>query len=271
VRAIAGGEERQFTTDGSGDWGYGLANIGCCSQVTVTRNRTELRPILSWSPDSKRLVTTKFDQRNVRLMHLLETKNPGPVLHSYRYALPGDSVIPRFDLHVFDVTSGKGVKIGWPTMDAVNTTCCWFTTDTVLKDVKWNRRAPAVLHGSRATMNPRGERRSLVASARAILKESADLRETGPFSGGVPNSACSPAATRWWWSSATGQFWSSRDRCVKHRITSGDRLVAAVDRRDMRWATSGIGREPSATFSPPVSRQTRWVGGAAPDPRGRGP
>ena len=256
VRAIAGGEERQFTTDGSGDWGYGLANIGCCTQVTVTRNRTELRPILSWSPDSKRLVTTKFDQRNVRLMHLLETKNPGPVLHSYRYALPGDSVIPRFDLHVFDVTSGKGVKLDWPTMDAVNTTCCWFTTDTVLKDVKWGPTGDRLFF----TAPKRGNHElTLVSadpssgSARAILKESGKTYvETNQFSGGVPN----------WRPLAGGNevvWWSERDGwghlylvdastgAIKHRITSGDWLVADLLWIDetMRWAYfTAVGREP---------------------------
>ena len=121
VKQASGGGERQLTTDGTADWGYGLTNVTCCGQVTSVRSKTELRPLVSWSPDSKRLVATKWDQRGVRLMHLLETKNPGPILHSYRYALPGDSVIPRFDLYVFDVAGGRGVKVDFPTIDAVNT------------------------------------------------------------------------------------------------------------------------------------------------------
>ncbi|MEP7346375.1 MAG: DPP IV N-terminal domain-containing protein, partial [Gemmatimonadaceae bacterium] len=63
LRAGGGGQEMQLTTDGSADFGYGLANIGCCQQVTNVRNKTELRPYVLWSPDSKKLVTHKWDQR----------------------------------------------------------------------------------------------------------------------------------------------------------------------------------------------------------------
>jgi dipeptidyl-peptidase 4 len=103
IRPAAGGAEVGLTSDGTPEYGYGLNNIGCCQQVTNVRNSAELRPFVLWSPDSKKLVTHKWDQRNVRWMHLLETKNPGPVLHSYRYALPGDSIIPKWELYVVDV------------------------------------------------------------------------------------------------------------------------------------------------------------------------
>lgn len=256
VRATAGGDERQLTTDGSADWGYGLANIGCCSQVTTVRNRTELRPVLSWSPDSRKVVTTRFDQRNVRLMHLLETKNPGPVLHSYRYALPGDSIIPRYDLHVFDVGSGKGVKIDWPTMDAVNTTCCWFMTDTVWKDVKWGAGSDQLYF----TAGKRGNHElTLVAadpstgSARAILKETGKtFVETNQYSGGLPNwRPLSGGNEVIWWSERDGwghlYLVDAKSGAIKNRVTSGDWLVSEVLWVDetLRWVYfTGVGREP---------------------------
>ena len=77
LRATEGGAETALTTDGTPDYGYALSNIGCCQQVTNVRNKTELRPYVLWSPDSKRLITHKWDQRNVRQMHLLEVKSPG--------------------------------------------------------------------------------------------------------------------------------------------------------------------------------------------------
>ena len=78
LRGTDGGAETALTTDGTPDYGYGLASIGCCQQVTNVRNKTELRPYVLWSPDSRRLITHKWDQRNVRQMHLLEVKNPAP-------------------------------------------------------------------------------------------------------------------------------------------------------------------------------------------------
>ena len=130
LRGTDGGAETALTTDGTPDYGYGLASIGCCQQVTNARAKTELRPYVLWSPDSKRLITHKWDQRNVRQLALLEVKNPAPILHTYRYALPGDSVIPKFEYYAFDVASRKGTRVDVPPIEAVNTTCCWMSTVT---------------------------------------------------------------------------------------------------------------------------------------------
>ncbi len=256
VRAADGGQERALTTDGNGDWGYALTNIGCCLQVTNTRNKAEQRPLILWSPDSKRFVTTKWDQRGVRLMHLLETKNPGPVLHSYRYALPGDSVIPRFDLHVFDVASGKGVKADWPTMDAVNTTCCWMATDTVWKDVRWGPGSDQLYF----TAPKRGNRElTLVASdpstgaARQVHRETGKtFVETNQLSGGIPNWRPLAGGNEVvWWSERDGwghlYLLDAKTGAVKSRITSGDFLVVDLLWIDetLRWAYfTAVGREP---------------------------
>ncbi|MEO7966868.1 MAG: DPP IV N-terminal domain-containing protein, partial [Gemmatimonadaceae bacterium] len=138
LREASGGAETALTTDGTPDYGYGLSNIGCCQQVTNVRSKTEIRPYVLWSADSKRFITHKWDQRNVRQMYLLETKNPGPILHSYRYALPGDSVIPKFDYYAFDLAARKATKVDVGPIDAVNTSCCWLSSDTTWKDVRWS-------------------------------------------------------------------------------------------------------------------------------------
>ena len=256
VRPTAGGAEKALTTDGTPDWGYALSNIGCCGQVTSVRNKAELRPQVLWSPDSKRLVATKWDQRNVRLMHLLETKNPGPVLHSYRYALPGDSVIPRFDLHVFDVTAGRGAKVDIPPMDAVNTTCCWLMTDTVWKDVRWGAGSEALFF----TAGKRGNRELTLMSAdpvtgtaRPILTERGKtFVETNQFSGGIPNWRVLAGGTDIvWWSERDGwghlYLVNGQTGEIRNRITSGDWLVADVLWIDeaARWVYyTAVGREP---------------------------
>lgn len=238
VRPAGGGEEVQLTTDGTPDWGYGLANIGCCQQVTVVRNKVELRPYVLWSPDSRRLVTHKWDQRNVRLMHLLETKNPAPILHSYRYALPGDSVIPRYDLYVLDVEGRRAVKLGVPAMDAVNTSCCWLATDTVWKDVRWaTNDAVAFTAGKRGF-----DELSLVladarsGTARTILTErSKTFVETNQNSGGIPNWRPVGGGREFvWWSERDGwghlYLVDGATGAVKNRITGGDWMVS-----DLVW------------------------------------
>jgi len=256
ARPTAGGAEKALTTDGTADWGYGLANIGCCGQVTSVRNKAELRPLALWSPDSKRLVTTKWDQRNVRLMHLLETKNPGPILHSYRYALPGDSVIPRYDLHVFDVASGRGTKVNVPPLDAVNTSCCWLTTDTTWKDVRWGNGSETLYF----TAGKRGFRELTLIAAdpatgttRPILTERGKtFVEMNQFSGGIPNwRVLGGGAEAVWWSERDGwghlYLVNGRTGEIRNRITSGDWLVADLVSVDEvgRWVYfTAVGREP---------------------------
>ena len=51
----------------------------------------------------------RFDERNVRTMHLIETSVEGPIAQPYINALPGDSIIPTYQIHVFDAESGEGV------------------------------------------------------------------------------------------------------------------------------------------------------------------
>src|SRR5690348_4971773 len=150
VRNVASGEDVQLTKDAEPEWGYAKPT-GCCAQVTSVRLKRVQRPVLVWSPDSKKIATYKMDERHVRQMYLLETKNPAPVLYTYRYALPGDSVVPMYDTYVFDVSTRTGVKVDLPPQPAVNTTCCWLTAGPELKDTRWGSGSDQVYftYGSR--------------------------------------------------------------------------------------------------------------------------
>ncbi len=131
IRSIESGEEIQLSQDGEEHFGYGVASEGCCYTVTARREKTKLRPIVFWSPDSKKIVTYKLDERTVEEMHLLETHEGRPILHSYRYALPGDPEIPTYTLHVFDIDSRSQVPIKNDPIELF-----WGPGDEV--DVRWS-------------------------------------------------------------------------------------------------------------------------------------
>ncbi len=57
VRDVASGQETQLTKDGVKDYGYATDNAGWQSSD---------RPIVVWSPDSKKIATYQQDQRKVR-------------------------------------------------------------------------------------------------------------------------------------------------------------------------------------------------------------
>ena len=95
VRDVTTGTETQLTTDGVKDFGYATDNAGWISSD---------RPVLKWSPDSKKIATFQQDQRRRR------RDVPGghrrraiPTLRAWKYPLPGDEVVTMIERVVIDV------------------------------------------------------------------------------------------------------------------------------------------------------------------------
>jgi dipeptidyl aminopeptidase/acylaminoacyl peptidase len=254
VRDAESGEEIALTSDGEPYYGY-ATNDYCCNQVTAPRQRRGRRPILLWSPDSKRIVTWRYDQRKVRDLYLLETAPGRPVLHSYRYALPGDSAIPTYELYVANLSSRRLVRLDLPPMQAVNTSCCGPLADTVWKDVRWGT-------GSEEVFFTRGQRDfrglELIAADATTGKTRSILRESGKTflelnlrSGGVPNWRVIAKNQEVIWFSERDGFghlylYDAISGALRRRITEGPWLVVDlvhVD-EDNRWVYfTAVGRE----------------------------
>ena len=255
VRELATRKETQLTTDAQPDFGYAKPT-GCCQQVTVVVQKREQRPVLVWSPDSRRIATYKMDERGVRRMYLLETKSPAAVLHTYPYALPGDSIVPRYDTYILDVASRTAVKVDRPPQTAVNTTCCWLTADSVVKDIRWDAQGDHLF----MTYGRRGFKQldllevdAATGEARPVAHEtSKTFVETNLASGGIPN---------WrpihhdrdvvWFSERDGwahlYLLDGQTGAVEHQITRGPWTVGDVLRVDETngWVYfTGRGREP---------------------------
>ena len=94
ARELATGNETQLTTDGIEDFGYATDNAGWTHSE---------RAIVTWSSDSRRLATFQHDGRGVRDMHLVSTNVGAPRLESWKYPLPGDSVVFRISRVVIDM------------------------------------------------------------------------------------------------------------------------------------------------------------------------
>ncbi|HLI94316.1 MAG TPA: DPP IV N-terminal domain-containing protein [Puia sp.] len=105
VRDLTTGKETQLTTDGVKDFGYATDNAGW---------RHSDRPVLLWSPDSKKIATFQDDQRNVGEMYLWTTNVGHPVLHQWKYPLPGDPVIPMIQRVVIEVDNPKVIRLQVP-------------------------------------------------------------------------------------------------------------------------------------------------------------
>lgn len=114
VRSSVTSEVKQLTYDGQPYYDYGAHPECRLTAVYETVNDIKSKPAVIWSPDSKKLLTYRLDQRLVRELHLIQSA-PGdeisPKLHSYRYPLPGDEHLPLVELVICDIESGDMVPL----------------------------------------------------------------------------------------------------------------------------------------------------------------
>jgi len=114
LREHDSGRERRLTTDGLPLYSYATTPDGF-----RPGQRTDLpvRPRLIWSPDSRRLLTFRTDDRLVGTMPMIVFSPPGggrPSSYEARIALPGDQHVTRFEALSIDVTSGRQVPARYP-------------------------------------------------------------------------------------------------------------------------------------------------------------
>ena len=102
VRDVKTGQDTQLTTDGVKDYGYATDNAGWTMSD---------RPVLKWSPDSKRIATFQQDQRKAGEMYLVNTVAGHPTLKAWKYPLPGDEQITMIERVIIDVEPVKVTRL----------------------------------------------------------------------------------------------------------------------------------------------------------------
>ncbi len=250
VRDTDTDEERQLSTDGEPHWGYGVAPEGCCSEISNRRRGFRPPPVAEWSPDGRRIATHRYNEQDVESLHLLETATGRPVLHSYRYALPGDSIVPTWELYVFDAETGASVKADYDPVPGY-----FGSADTTWHATQWSPDGGRVWfsHHSRDFKNQTlVEVDAETGAARKVIFESGDTwvelnQLRTPYNWRVLDNG-----TEFVWFSeregwghlylhdlATGE--------MKNRITQGSWLVVqllAVDEDARQVYFTAVGREP---------------------------
>ncbi|HSA96390.1 MAG TPA: DPP IV N-terminal domain-containing protein, partial [Acidobacteriota bacterium] len=241
VREVSTKKETQLTTDGVKDFGYATDNAGW------TRSD---RPVLTWSPDSKKIATFQQDQRGVGEMYLVETRVGHPVLQAWKYPLPGDKVVTTIQRVVIHLDGPRVVRLKMPPDEHRST-----TTD----DIKDRGGMVADLQWS-----PDGSRLVFVSTSRDHKVEV--VREADPETGDVRVVLEEKVPTyfesggNWRFLAKTNElvWFSERDNwghlylydvatgALKNRITSGEGLVASLERIDEKARIIyfiGLGRE----------------------------
>ena len=122
------GEETQLTQDGEKNYGYATDNAGW---------KHSDKPIVLWSPDSKKIATFKQDQRHVSDMYLVETKVGEPKLQEWKYPIPQDSAIIKIERVIIDTEDNEITKLNIPADARRGTLCDDIACDGTFGDNEW--------------------------------------------------------------------------------------------------------------------------------------
>ena len=235
VRDIATGRETQLTTDGQKDFGYATDNAGWIKSD---------RPVLLWSPDSRKIATFQQDDRPVGEMYLVTTKVGHPELQEWKYPLPGDSAISMIHRVVINVDTPRVIRFQMPA-DAHRSTLCdhVICRGTEWADVEWYPDGSHVAFVSTSRDHKHEVFRvadAATGSVRDVFRE--DVATQYESGNGTVNWRVLPASNEVIWFSerddwgqlylydlATGQ--------LKSKITSGEGNVAQLRRVDEKNRT----------------------------------
>lgn len=112
-----------LTTDAEPDNDYGSTPGNSTFYVSAERLGLPAPPNALWSPDSRRFVSYRLDQRGVGLLHLVQMvpvdSSRRTKAWSYHYALPGDTTVIRASLFVFDPARGTRVAVQLPPVNTL--------------------------------------------------------------------------------------------------------------------------------------------------------
>jgi len=106
-----------LTTDGTRLFEYGVSNRSLADTLVL---RKPSRPIVVWSPDSRKFSVRRTDNRGVRVYPIYSSTTDQPTDKSFIYAAASDSVVPMFDVHIIDLAARTNVKVDQPRSPEIN-------------------------------------------------------------------------------------------------------------------------------------------------------
>jgi len=243
VRDVAANKETQLTTDGVKDFGYATDNAGWASSD---------RPIVLWSPDSRKIATYQQDQRGVGEMYLVETKVGHPTLRSWKYPLPGDHTVTMIQRVIIDVDAAKVIRLQMPPDQHRSSLCDDLACGGEWGDVQWSPDASHIAFVS-TSRDHKVEQLKVADAATGAVRDVMEEKSPTYFESGN-------GRINWHYLPTTNEviWYSERDNWghlylydlttgkLKNQITAGEGNVTRimrVDEKNRMIYFMGVGRE----------------------------
>ena len=243
VRDLDAGTDKQLTTDGVTDFGYATDNAGWI--------RSD-RPVVLWSPDSKKMSTFQQDERGVGKMYLVNTTVGHPTLQAWNYPLPGDAVITTIQRVIVEVDGPKVIRLQMPADQHRSTICDDVKCGGEWVDVQWKPDGSEVAFVSSSRNHQEATLRIANASTGSLRDVLHEKAETFFESGnGKVNWRYLPKSNEAIWFSQKDNWGhlylhDLQNGQLKNPITSGDGNVTQLERVDEDSRVvyfDGVGRE----------------------------
>jgi dipeptidyl aminopeptidase/acylaminoacyl peptidase len=260
VRDIATGAERQLTTDGRQDDGYGIYPGGWKAVFVARANSKEPLPpwLVQWSPDSSKVLVPHLDQRHVATYPFIEyapDDSYRPRVYNVHLPLVGEKPAD-VTWHVLDLATGAKVRLALPydkmlplQQDMVAIRRAFWSAD--------GSRLWAVVFGKGLETSYLVEADTRTGAVRTIVEESgephANLNST---SYNPPNvQIVNDGADVIWYSERSGwghlYLYDGRTGALKRQLTHGNWLVRDIIKIDgprHQVYFTGSGREPGDPY-----------------------
>ena len=247
VRDLRTGDESQLTTNGEEDFGYGTNNAGW------TRSD---RPILKWSPDSRKIASFRHNARGVGMMYLVNTQVGHPKLEAWRYPLPEDSVIFRITRVVLDLDRPAGdrvVSLAIPPDQHRSTCSDHIACGGSFGDVEWSADSKHIAFVSSSRDHKRATVRIADASTGAVTELFEEVEETFYESNGWK--FLSSSSEILWFSQRDDwghlYLYDAETGSLKRQVTEGTwnvQRILEIDESRRTVTFLGNGREPGDPY-----------------------
>lgn len=223
--------DTRLTTDGHVRQSYGRA--GTFSSIHAGRKGLRQPPHVVWSPDSRKLAVTRWDDRGVENFYYISSTAIRPELFTVPQSIPSDSIVERYDIHILDIADRSNLRVATEQIP-------WVRGNGGYNFVSWSPGSDRILFVG----NDRGPTRISLMSADARTGQAQRLITDSINASNVAISEYVLGSNIWSLSRGNDVFWYSEREGGSHiyrydsagtlinRVTEGPWNVMAVDKVD---------------------------------------